>query len=364
MKLKYLSFLIKPASARCNLRCPYCFYEDVSSRREEQYGEMMDEDRMRLIVDRAIRETEEEAQITFAFQGGEPMLAGILFYRHLVSYVKETCGKRTVSFAIQTNGTLIDREWAQFFAQEAFLVGISLDGYESNTNKFRIDQNGKGMFGKIMDGIRLLQEEGATYNILSVITHQLAAHPEAYYRFMKSQGFSHIQCIPCLGELDKETKWELGPEGYEKFFKRLFRVWAEDYMRGEYMSISLFDNLLLMFADRPPQQCGMLGFCTAQLVVESDGNVYPCDFYVLDEYCCGNLREKTLEEILTSEVMTKFLKEEKKIGKVCKTCPFWNICRGGCKRQNSCYLSENRCGHQEFLKEAAPVLSRIARSIR
>ena len=181
---------------------------------------------------------------------------------------------------------------------------------------------------------------------------------------MKSQGISHVQCIPCLGELDRKTQWELDADGYEKFFKRLFRIWLADYMQGDYMSIGLFDNLLLMFADRPPQQCGMLGFCTAQLVVESDGNVYPCDFYVLDEYCCGNLREKMVEEILTSEVMKRFLQEEKVVPKICETCGFWNLCRGGCKRQNTCYLQEKRCGHQEFLKEAAPMLYRIANSLR
>lgn len=364
MKLEYLSFLIKPASARCNLHCPYCFYEDVSSRRENVCGEMMDEALMELLIDRAIQETSDTAHITLAFQGGEPMLAGLEFYEKLTAYAEKKKGGRTFAYAIQTNGTLIDEAWAEFFARKHVLVGVSLDGYESNTNKFRIDKKGKGMFGKIMEGIGYLKRAGAAYNILSVITAQLASHPEAYYKFMKSQGISHVQCIPCLGELDRKTQWELDADGYEKFFKRLFRIWLADYMQGDYMSIGLFDNLLLMFADRPPQQCGMLGFCTAQLVVESDGNVYPCDFYVLDEYCCGNLREKTVEEILTSEVMKRFLQEEKVVPKICETCGFWNLCRGGCKRQNTCYLQEKRCGHQEFLKEAAPMLYRIANSLR
>mgnify|MGYP000299644696 FL=1 len=129
------------------------------------------------------------------------------------------------------------------------------------------------------------------------------------------------------------------------------------------MSVTLFDNLLLMLSDRPPQQCGMLGFCTAQLVVEADGSVYPCDFYVLDQYCCGNLQDQTLQELLYSEAMKNFIQEERQIRKICETCPFWKICHGGCKRQNGTYLTEEWCGHREFLMEAYPTLFRIAQTL-
>ncbi|WP_461812917.1 anaerobic sulfatase maturase [Faecalimonas sp.] len=361
--MKYISFLIKPASSLCNLRCPYCFYEDVSKMREKKSYGKMDEEVMKILVLRAIEETEEDATLVFAFQGGEPMLAGIEYYKKFVELVREKKGSRKVQYALQTNGTLIDEEWARFFWQEKFLVGISLDGYESNTNRFRVDESGNGMYEKIIRGINLLKKYKVEHNILSVITSQLAKHTKAYYKFLKSQKFSYVQCIPCLGELNRETKWQLRPEEYAEFYKKLYRLWLADYLAGEYMSITLFDNLLLMLSDRPPQQCGMLGFCTAQCVVESDGSVYPCDFYVLDSYKCGNIKNDRLEEILKSDQMFRFIKEEKHIPTVCKTCPFWKICRGGCKRQNSAFLRENWCGHREFLTEAYPTLIKIARSI-
>ena len=368
--MNYLSFLVKPASSLCNLKCPYCFYEDISNRRERPCSGKMKPEIMRKLIDRAIAETEEDAQITFAFQGGEPTLAGLEYYRQFTEYVREKKGARTVRYAIQTNGTRIDESWARFFREEEFLVGVSLDGYESNTNRFRVDQEGKGMYAQIMQGIRLLEQYKVAYNILTVLTPRLAAHPEAYYHFLKDQGFSYVQCIPCLGEFPEQQQsavtgnaQELKPEQYAEFYKRFYRLWLDDYMHGDYMSVTLFDNLLLMLSDRPPQQCGMLGFCTAQLVVEADGSVYSCDFYVLDQYCCGNLQDQTLQELLYSEAMKNFIQEERQIKKICETCPFWKICRGGCKRQNRTYLTEEWCGHREFLMEAYPTLFRIAQTL-
>lgn len=376
--MKYLSFLVKPASSMCNLKCPYCFYEDVSKRRERSCSGKMQPEIMQSLIDRAVADTDADAELVFAFQGGEPMLAGLDYYQRFTAYVREKKGSRTVRYAIQTNGTLIDETWAKFFAEEAFLVGVSLDGYESNTNRFRLNKDGKGMYAQIMQGIRLLEQFQVDYNILTVLTPRLAAHPEAYYHFLKDQGFSYVQCISCLGELPEQEEipiekycgesgegnvQELKPKQYAEFYKRFYRLWLDDYARGDYMSVTLFDNLLLMLSDRPPQQCGMLGFCTAQLVVEADGSVYPCDFYVLDAYCCGNMKDHTLQEILYSGTMQNFLREEKEIKKICETCPFWKICRGGCKRQNRTYLTEEWCGHQEFLMYAYPTLSRIAQTL-
>ena len=156
--MNYLSFLVKPASSLCNLKCPYCFYEDISNRRERPCSGKMKPEIMRKLIDRAIAETEEDAQITFAFQGGEPTLAGLEYYRQFTEYIREKKGARTVRYAIQTNGTQMDESWARFFREEDFLVGVSLDGYESNTNRFRVDQEGKGMYAQIMQGIRLLEQ--------------------------------------------------------------------------------------------------------------------------------------------------------------------------------------------------------------
>lgn len=358
--MKYLSFLIKPASSLCNLKCTYCFYNDVSKNRKLQSYGIMGENIMKKLIDRAFEAIDDDGVLTFAFQGGEPILAGIAYYQRFVEYVAQKKTKQRIYYALQTNGTLLNDEWGDFFNRNQFLVGVSLDGYEANTNRFRVDKNGKGMYDAIMHGISVLKRCGVEFNVLSVITKRLAKHPSGFYHFVKGQNFKYIQCIPCLGELKKDTAQQLRPQEYASFFKELYKLWLEDYLNGEYMSISLFDNILLMLKDRPPQQCGMLGFCSMQFVVEGDGSVYPCDFYVLDNYCCGNILENRVDEIVESKEMRAFLQEKKKSYEICRTCPFARLCHGGCKRQNGAYLSDNLCGYREFLTYAYPTMMQIA----
>ena len=362
--MKYLSFLIKPASSLCNLCCTYCFYQDVSSRREVKSYGIMEKETMEILIDRAIEASDDDGVLNFAFQGGEPTLAGIGYFRAFVQYLEKKKTNQTIYYSLQTNGILIDEQWASFFKTNQFLVGVSLDGYEANTNYFRKDEQGKGVYDRIMKGIECLKKYQVPYNILTVLTNRLARHPNAFYKFVKKQNFPFIQCIPCLGELGEAGGFQLTQDSYVEFYKKIYELWIQDYMQGEYRSIYLFDNLLLMLCDRPPQQCGMLGFCNVQFVVESNGNVYPCDFYVLDQYYIGNVKENKIEEILKNKNLERFIKEEKRSSSICKDCPFWKICRGGCKRQNVVYLSENRCAHKELLEYIYPTLSRVARSLK
>ena len=361
--MKFLSLLIKPASSLCNLRCRYCFYEDVSKQRSQPSYGVMEDATMEKLIDRVFEAVDEDGTVVFAFQGGEPTLAGLPYYQKFIAYVLEKKGRRKIQYALQTNGTLLTDEWGEFFRENHFLVGVSLDGYESNTNEFRIDSNGKGMYCEIMKGIELLKKHKVEFNVLAVITEKLSKHAKAFYSFLKSQKISYVQCIPCLGELQCENQYQLRPDGYARFYKTLYDLWLKDYQRGEYMSISLFDNILLMLTDRIPNQCGMLGSCSMQFVVEADGSVYPCDFYVLDEYCCGNVFENSVEEIGKSEALRHFFEKKNKTGSSCVDCPFWGICRGGCKRQQGSYLQEGRCAYREFLEYAYPTMRKIAQTI-
>ena len=361
--MKFLSVLIKPASSLCNLRCRYCFYEDVSRQREQMSYGVMTKGVMKHLIDRIFEAVDEDGTVVFAFQGGEPTLAGLSYYREFVVYVDSKKKNRTICYVLQTNGTLLDDEWGVFFRENQFLVGVSLDGYESNTNEFRIDSEGSGIYRNIMNGIDVLRRYGVEFNILAVITQKLSKHAKAFYSFLKNQGFSYVQCIPCLGELHCKTEYQLRPDGYAKFYKTLYDLWLEDYRKGEYRSISLFDNILLMLTDRVPNQCGMLGSCNMQFVVEADGSVYPCDFYVLDEYCCGNVVEHSVEEIGNSDGWKRFWEKKNKTERSCEDCPFWKICRGGCKRQQGSYLWEDGCAYREFLEYSYPTLQIIAREI-
>lgn len=364
--MKFLSFLIKPASSSCNLKCKYCFYSDVSNHREHESFGIMNEETMSNLITKALSYNE-ETLVTFAFQGGEPTLAGIDYFKKFTSLVDEhKKSYHQVSYAIQTNGVNLDEEWAKLFKKYNFLVGVSLDGYKENHDYYRLTHQNTGTFKTVLENIRLLEKHGVQYNILTVLTSVLARHPQKLYKFYKQNKFQFIQLIPCLPGLDKTAKednFALTPQLFASFYKSFYKLWEEDIKRGNIMSVSLFDNIIPMYQGIPPQQCGMLGFCSPQYVVESDGGIYPCDFYVLDEYLIGNINENTLGELAKSKILNGFLHEEKKVSPLCETCKFKNICNGNCKRMNGIYFDDQYCGYQDFLNDTYESMAKIARQL-
>lgn len=362
--MKHISFLIKPASSLCNMRCRYCFYADVSDHREVKSHGVMQPQTMRALIDRALG-LGEDAEITFAFQGGEPTVAGLDFFRDFTQYVADHRSRQTIHYALQTNGYLLDGDWAEFFHTHDFLVGVSLDGYQDLHNWLRPDAAGKGTYNRVMHAIELLRTAGVDFNVLSVLTAQLAKRPQKLYKFYRQHNLDYVQLIPCLPGFDDEDgdEFSLTPEAFATFYKAFFRLWTEDFRRGHYMSVTLFDNVIPLFRGYPPQQCGMLGRCAPQFVVESNGDVYPCDFYVLDRYRCGNVETDTLEDMATCKAVRTFLAEPRRDCTQCATCPFERICRKNCKRLNVAYYREDYCGYRDFLEYAAPAMQQIARSL-
>lgn len=362
--MKYISFLIKPASSSCNMRCRYCFYADVAEHRAVRSHGVMGTDVMEALIDRALG-LDDCARIAFAFQGGEPTLAGLDFFRAFVARVEAGRTHQQVSYAIQTNGYLIDEEWAVFFHEHRFLVGISLDGYRELHDWLRPDAEGTGTFARVMRAIDVLRDAHVEFNVLTVLTAQLAKHPQRLYRFYRDHGLDYVQLIPCLPGLDDDAdEFSLSPEAFASFYKVFFRLWLNEYRQGRYRSVTLFDNVIPLFAGVAPQQCGMLGRCAPQFVVESSGDVYPCDFYVLDRYRCGNIVDNTLEELATCDAVRAFLAEPRRACSRCADCPFERICHRNCKRLNIAYYREDYCGYRDFLEEAAPQMAAIARTIR
>lgn len=361
--MKRISFLIKPASALCNMRCRYCFYADVSEHRAVKTHGIMDDATMRALIDRALA-LADDADITFAFQGGEPTCAGLDYFERFVSYVGEHRGRQTVHYALQTNGYVIDEAWAAFFAAHDFLVGVSLDGYRDLHDWLRPDAAGKGTYRRVMDAIGVLRANGVAFNVLTVLTAQLAKHPQKLYRFYQCEHLNFVQLIPCLPGLDDDAdEFSLTPELFSSFYKVFFRLWVDEFQRGTYRSVTLFDNLIPLFAGVRPQQCGMLGSCAPQFVVESTGDVYPCDFYVLDPYLLGNVTTDALEDMAASSALRSFLAEPRRPCSACADCPFEGICHKNCKRLNIAYYREDWCGYRDFLEDAAPVMQRIARAL-
>ncbi|MCL2513979.1 MAG: anaerobic sulfatase maturase [Oscillospiraceae bacterium] len=362
-----LSILIKPASGSCNLRCGYCFYHSVAESREiENYG-AMPPGTLETLVKKALDYA--DGSCVFAFQGGEPTLAGLAFYEKLIEYQKKYNYKKIeINNAVQTNGILIDEKWAEFFARNNFLVGLSVDGIKKIHDQNRFAAGGAATFGKVMETARIFNEAGVQYNILSVVTKDSYKYAEQSYHFFKKNCTRYLQFIPCLDPLGEErghNAWSLTPAGYLKFLKIIFGLWHKDLKSGNPVSVRWFDNILNMVMGGPPEACGMSGVCGCQFVTEADGSVYPCDFYVTDGWKIGNILENGFGEMRDSPVCAGFIKESLSLHPDCRVCEWFALCRGGCKRErepsNDGKGAKNyfcEC-YREFFKFSAPKLQKI-----
>lgn len=331
-----LTFLIKPASSLCNMRCRYCFYENISDNRTRKNMGIMEEATSERIVSEAFRAVSPGGVILFMFQGGEPTLAGLDFFRNFMALERKyaRAGVRC-SHAIQTNGFFLTEEWAEFFREHAFLVGLSVDGTEMIHDSFRLDDAGKGTWQKTVGALRLLEQFRVETNLLCVVTAPVARKAQQVYRSLSGLGGHALQFIPCLDPIDAKRGSEfysLKPEAYGKFLCGLFDCWYRDWKSGSYISIRTFDDYLRILLRMPPGSCAASGACGSYLVVEGDGSLYPCDFYVLDEWKIGNILEMNIEDALAAPASVRFVRDGMRRPQPCKDCRYFSICRGGCKR--------------------------------
>ena len=367
--MESVSLLIKPASGLCNMRCKYCFYEDVSNNRKQKSYGMMSLETAEALVRRLFAQPRRQAVISF--QGGEPTAAGLDFYRQFTELVRRYNKQGSkVSYSIQTNGCRLDNEWARFFAEHRFLVGISCDGPAKEHNEMRVDAAGRGTFHGVMRAIQLLEAHKVDFNILCVVTGFTARHGRKVYGFFRQKGFRYLQFIPCLdplGEPRGGQRFSLTPEKYGTFLRDVFDCWYRDWAAGNYASVRLFDDYVHILCGRAPGTCSSSGVCGRYFLVEADGGVYPCDFFVLDEWRMGNIRERSFEELARSPQALRFLEESRRIALECTQCRYRPVCRGGCKRDK---LAEegNRnyfcSAFQSFFDYALPRLQQIAREER
>jgi len=371
-----LSLLIKPASGNCNMRCQYCFYADVKANRSLPSFGMMSLETLEVIIRKAMEQA--EGSCTFAFQGGEPTLAGLDFYRALVAFQKKYARPGVnVANAIQTNGLVIDRDWAAFLAEHHFLVGLSLDGYKDLHDLHRQDSAGKGTFNRILHTVQLFRQHQVEFNILTVVTAPVAANIRKIYGFYKKNRLEYQQYIPCIDPFDPSGHeagvvpgYTLTPALYASFLMNLFDLWYNDVINQHFVYIRYFENLVGMMAGYPPENCGLLGQCTRQLVIEADGGVYPCDFYVLDEWRIGNLLVDSFADIERNRDDSGFIDVSLHVDEACKSCEWRSLCRGGCRRDREPMvdgrLALNRyCeAYKSFFAHVQPRLAQLARTIR
>lgn len=362
--MKHLSVMIKPASSLCNLRCRYCFYADLAAMREVPSFGIMSRKTLEGILSNIRQELNPGDHITFAFQGGEPTLAGLEYFRDFTRITDEWKDV-TVNLALQTNGILLDDRWAEYLRAHRYLVGISYDILPKDHDACRVDSGGEGTGNRVLQAIRLLERHRVDYNVLCTLTSQIARHPALVWKQILSLDLKYVQFTPCLDELDSPgtSVYALTPQRFARFYNQLFPMWLEAYRRGEYRSIKFFDDVVNLIHYGVPTACGMNGTCQPQIVVEADGSTYPCDFYCLDQWRLGNLGEEPLRKILASPQYVAFREREHIRPRLCGTCPYLRFCGGNCKRMQAqicCSGEDTFCGYRAFLDENRNALTQIA----
>lgn len=369
--MKSASILIKPASANCNMDCKYCFYKCLSQNREEFSKGFMTEETLEKLVSHAFAYVEES--ITFAFQGGEPTLAGLDFYKKLME-LQSRYNKNHISIenTIQTNGIALDEDFAKFLKKHHFLVGLSLDGPKKIHDSFRTDTKEAPTFDSVITAAGLLDKYAVPYNILTVITDSSAKKAAYLYKFYKRNHFPYIQFIPCMDEPNRGnsgsySEYAVTSENYGKFLCELFDLWYADFAAGDRMDIRMFSNLAQMAAGYPAEECGMNGCCSVYFVVEGDGSVYPCDFYCMDEYKLGTV-DDSFQHMITSEKAENFVAASLEPNAKCRNCKYFKYCRGGCRRwreKNTGQIGLNALcpAYELFFEHAADRIEALGRYI-
>lgn len=360
-----ISVMIKPSSSSCNLRCRYCFYADEASLRTiPNYGFMTPD-----LLEQAIPFFMNAAKgsCSFAFQGGEPTLAGLDFFRKVVSLQKKYSRPGLqITNALQTNGMLLDEDWCSFLAENHFLVGLSLDGIKATHDCYRVHPDGKGSYATVLRAAQRMQSHHVDFNILTVVTSQLAQNITKVYNFYKRNNWLYQQYIPCMDPMEEQrggNGYSLTPQAYADFLKKLFDLWYQDFTQGFIVSIRYFDNLLRIMNGIPPESCAMTGHCNVQYLVEADGSVFPCDFYAIDKYCLGNLKTDSIEQLDDKRHSLRFVESSKELTGKCANCTWYGLCRGGCRRD---YTQEEDShnyyceSYKAFFEYAYPRLSHIA----
>ena len=358
---KLTSLLIKPAGPDCNLHCHYCFYLKKSELFPDTHRHRMSQE----ILEETIRQamSQSDPEIYFGWQGGEPTLMGLDFFRQ-AAYIQQKYGtQKSVSNGFQTNGLLINKDWAQFFRAHNFLVGLSLDGPEHIHDRYRRHSSGQGSWAKVVETSKLLLDSEVATNALVVVNDYSVRFPEEIYEFLKSLGLTYMQFIPCL-EPDpqnpgKPTNFSVPADQYGDFLLRLFKLWKADLHDGRPSTyIRNFEALLFAFAGLTPPDCTLHKECGDYMVVEHNGEVYSCDFYVQPEWKLGDVKEKRLIDMLNSAPQRKFGKRKSHLPEECKKCQWLLFCRGGCPKERG-YLPEPEksyfCqSYQRFFQQASP----------
>lgn len=362
------SLLIKPASADCNLRCEYCFYLDrLNLYPETKHHRMSDQTLERMIE--SYMETN-QPQYSFGWQGGEPTLMGVDFFRKATGLQEKHAKKGSViANALQTNATLLDNEFAEHLKEYNFLVGVSLDGPAEIHNHYRRKINGEGSHSAVLQGIEALTRYQVEFNILTLVSSVNAKKGKEVFNYLYDLGFYYQQYIPCVefDDYGKPLSYAIDGKGWGDFLCAVFDEWmGKDPTR---VSIRLFDSILALLIDGVYNLCHMTGSCRQYFVVEYNGDIYPCDFFVQPDLKLANINDTSWRLLQNSEEYHTFGDQKAKWNNQCQTCEYLVYCSGDCLKHRLYQGAEPETlswlceGWKRFFAYSLPELKKLAASI-
>ena len=332
--------MIKPSGSDCNIDCRYCFYKDRApefgrgkQRMSDEVLEKLVKDYMRLGF----------GVVGCAWQGGEPTLMGVDFFERAVELQKKygRAGQQ-VSNTLQTNGVLLDDDWCRFFADNKFLLGISIDGPKEFHDRYRLDRSGSGTFDRVIRGIRNCQKHDVQFSALVLLNDHNVEHPEALFNFLIENELTYLQFIPCV-EMDPRrfasqkrssggsiADFSIMPQQYGDFLCRLFDLWYE--YGPEKLNIREFDSLVTYYVMGSHTICTYSKQCAGFVVIEHTGDAFCCEFFVEPKWGLGNILETPLKELAASDKKRAFAHSKERLCNKCLVCRHLDICRGGCMK--------------------------------
>ena len=344
---KPLYVMLKPAGAHCNLACKYCYYLEKNKLYPTAQRHLMSDEMLEQFT-REYIEAQTMNQVLFTWHGGEPLLRSIDFYRKALSLQQKYARGRRIDNVIQTNGTLLTDEWCEFFAQNHWLVGISIDGPQPDHDHYRLTAAGKPSWKKVMQGIKLLKKHGVEWNAMAVVNAYNANHPLEFYRFFKENGCQFLQFTPIV---ERQTRHEDGrtlasladkneiplseasvtPEQWGYFLSAIFDEWVRKDVGKIFVEI--FDCTLANWMGISPGICAYSKECGHAGVIEHNGDVYSCDHFVFPEYKLGNIRDHSLIDMLYGEQQQEFSRlKHSSLPRQCKECDMEFACHGECPK--------------------------------
>ena len=344
---KPLYVMLKPASAHCNLACKYCYYLEKNKLYPTAQRHLMSDEMLEQFT-REYIEAQTMSQVLFTWHGGEPLLRSIDFYRKALSLQQKYAGGRRIDNVIQTNGTLLTDEWCEFFAQNHWLVGISIDGPQPDHDHYRLTAAGKPSWKKVMQGIKLLKKHGVEWNAMAVVNAYNVNHPLEFYRFFKENGCQFLQFTPIVERLTRHedgrtlasladkneislSEASVAPEQWGYFLCAIFDEWVRKDVGKIFVEI--FDCTLANWMGISPGICAYSKECGHAGVMEHNGDVYSCDHFVFPEYKLGNIRDHSLIDMLYGEQQQEFSRlKHSSLPRQCKECDMEFACHGECPK--------------------------------